>query len=148
MHKKYADKIVEKGTKESMELLGDVFDMAMEHIEECDEELYNKLCEKLYIACYGKVLTEERAKEIVRNMQPYSTHWSIEQTRQVQNQYGLTGIKDVDFFIVLNSAYNDYKDLFDEDIEMYVKYAKDFIQDEDAVKDKVFVYYTKIPKRD
>ena len=44
----------------------------------------------------------------------------------------------------MNQAYNDYKDLFNENIEMYARYANDFINDEDAKKDKVFLYFTQI----
>jgi hypothetical protein len=148
MHIKYVDKIVEKGNKESMEMLDHVFDKAMEHIEECDEELYHKLCNKLYVALNGKILTEEKAKEIVKNMKPYSTHWTLEETKQVQSKYGMTNIRDIDFFVVMNSAYNDYKDLFDTDVEMYAKFSKNFIDDKDAKKDKVFIYYMNIPERD
>ena len=56
------------------------------------------------------------------------------------------GIRDIDFWIVLNSAFNDYRDLFEDNLEMYVKYAKDFIMDEDAKSNKVFKYFTIIPK--
>lgn len=148
MHKVYVKRIIEKGDKEDMELLEHVFDKAMTHIKECDNNMYNKLEDKLYIACYGKVLTDERAKDIVKNMRPYGMKWTIEDTRNVQSQYGLSNIRDVDFFIVMNSAYNDYHDLFDDDVEMYMKYTKAFIKDDDAVEDKVFEYFTNIPKKD
>jgi hypothetical protein len=47
---------------------------------------------------------------------------------------------------VINSAYNDFRDLFGDDIEKYIKYTMNFIQDEDAKPDKVFIYYTEIPQ--
>ena len=40
----------------------------------------------------------------------------------------------------------DYQDIFEENIDMYVKYAKNFIMDEDGKEDKVFLYFTTIPK--
>jgi hypothetical protein len=86
------------------------------------------------------------AKEIVSKMKPYRMRWSIEETEEVQNQFGLDNIRPVDFFVVMNQAYNDYKDLFNENIEMYARYANDFINDEDAKKDKVFLYFTQIPE--
>jgi hypothetical protein len=46
----------------------------------------------------------------------------------------------------MNSAYNDYNDIFKDNIEMYARYSKDFIQDEDAVEDKVYYYFSMIPK--
>ena len=44
----------------------------------------------------------------------------------------------------MNSAYNDYRDLFNDNIEMYVRYSRDFILDEDAKNNKVFKYFTQI----
>ena len=58
--------------------------------------------------------------------------WTLEQTKAVQTQHGLSEIKPCEFWVVMNGAYNDYHDIFEEDLEMYVKYAKDFIKDEDA----------------
>ena len=47
---------------------------------------------------------------------------------------------------VINSAYNDYKDLLGEDVENYVRFTIDFIKDEDAKEGKVFKYFTQIVK--
>jgi hypothetical protein len=47
----------------------------------------------------------------------------------------------------MNSAYNDYHDLFAENVDYYVKYTNNFIKDEDAVDDKVYYYFTMIPKK-
>ena len=33
---------------------------------------------------------------------------SIEETKSVQNDFGVVDINPIDFYIVLNSAYNDY----------------------------------------
>lgn len=73
--------------------------------------------------------------------------WTLSDTEGVRKQYGYTTIRPIDFWIVLNSAYNDYHDLFNEDVDMYVKFAKDFIQDEDAEDDKVYTYFSEIPKK-
>ena len=86
------------------------------------------------------------AEEIISKMQPYHMRWTLEETREVQNQYGLDNIRDIDFWIVMNSAYNDYRDLFGDNIEMYARFSKDFIQDEDAKDGKVFLYFTSILK--
>ena len=88
----------------------------------------------------------EQSKEIVSKMRPYRMRWSMEETQRIQDEYGLNNIRPTDFFVVINSAYNDYKDLFDENIEMYVRFANDFINDEDAKQDKVYIYYTTIPE--
>lgn len=56
---------------------------------------------------------------------------------------------DNDFYIVINSLVNDYNNVIDkEDVETYVKMANAFINDTDSVKDKIWIYYNEIPKRD
>lgn len=144
--KDYLIKIIERGKREDMEELSEIFDKAIYKVKDCDLDWYEKKCMKLYTMAYGNVLNEEMAKEIIEKMEPYHMHWTLEQTRQVQAQNGLNNIRDVDFWIVMNSAYNDFHDLFDENIDMYVRYAKNFIVDRDGKEDKVFLYFTTIPK--
>ena len=79
-------------------------------------------------------------------MKPYGEKWSIEETQKIMQQYGINNVKNVDFYVVINSAYNDYRDLFQDDIEKYVRFTMNFIQDEDAKIDKVFLYFTEIPQ--
>ena len=146
MHNCLMEKIIKDGKQEGMEVLADVFDKAMRRIEEYDEEEYEDLEMCLYEAAYGKVLTEDKAREIIMNMRPYGMKWTLEQTKDVQKQHNLTEIREIDFWIVMNMAYNDYHELFDEDLEMYIKYAKQFIKDEDAKEGKVYTYFTRIPK--
>lgn len=144
--KDYLIKIIERGKREDMEELSEIFDKAIYKVKDYDLDWYEKKCMELYKMAYGNVLNEEMAKEIIEKMEPYHTHWTLEQTRQVQVQNGLNNIRDIDFWVVMNSAYNDYHDIFEENIDMYVKYAKNFIMDEDGKEDKVFLYFTTIPK--
>ena len=46
----------------------------------------------------------------------------------------------------MNSAYNDYNDIFKDNVEWYAKFSKDFIDDEDAKEGKVYYYFSMIPK--
>lgn len=144
--KDYLIKIIERGKREDMEELSEIFDKAIYKVKDCDPEWYEKKCMKLYTMAYGKVLNEEMAKDIISKMEPYHMHWTLEQSKQIQAENGLNNIRDIDFWIVMNSAYNDFHDLFDENIDMYIKYAKNFIMDKDGKDDKVFLYYTTIPK--
>lgn len=144
--KDYLIKIIERGKREDMEELSEIFDKAIYKVKDCDPDWYEKKCMKLYTMAYGKVLNEEMAKDIIAKMEPYHMHWTLEQTRQVQVQNGLNNIRDVDFWVVMNSAYSDYHELFEDNLEMYVKYAKNFILDKDGKEDKVFLYFTTIPK--
>lgn len=146
MHREYLKKIVEKGTKKDMEELADLTCETIDHIKVCDEKLYDKIEKKMYEMAYGKVLTEDMAKKIIMNMRPYGMHWTLEQTKEVQRQYSLNSIEPIDFWIVMNSAFNDYYNIFNDNIELYAKFTKDFIDDEDAKEGKVYTYFMKIPK--
>lgn len=136
--------IVDNGKIEDMETLSDMLEDTMEIIKEYDEDCYKKFEMKLYKMAYGETLNKEMAQEIVSKMRPYRERWTYEDTKQMQEQYGATDIRPVDFYIVVNSAYNDYKDLFGENIDNYIKFTLDFIEDEDAKQGKVFKYFTTI----
>ena len=141
----YIEKIVDNGKIEDMEELSDMLEDTMEIIKDYDEKCYKDFEMKLYKMAYGNHLNKSMAEEIVNQMRPFGMKWDIEQTKDMQRQRGINDIPEVDFFIVINSAYNDYKDLFGEDLESYIRFTIDFIKDEDAKKDKVFIYYTEIP---
>ena len=144
--REYIGKIVSKGQKEDMEELSEMLDELICDLKEKNPKLYKKYKEELYELANGKVLTEEMAHEIVENMKPLGEYWDINTIKQVKSSAGLT-YSDYDFYTVMNSLVNDYGEIIDkEDIEIYVKMAKAFIEDEDATKDKVFVYFTTIPE--
>ena len=144
--REYIGKIVAKGQKEDMEELSEMLDELICDLKEKNPKLYKKYKEELYELANGKVLTEEMAHEIVENMKPLGEYWDINTIKQVKSSAGLT-YSDYDFYTVMNSLVNDYGEIIDkEDIEIYVKMAKAFIEDEDATKDKVFVYFTTIPE--
>ena len=142
---KIIERIVENGRVEDMEELSDMLEDTLELAEQYYPEKYKKYEMKLYEMAYGCVLNEEMAKEIVSKMRPYGERWGIKETTDIQRQYGL-GFREPDFYIVMNSAYNDYKDIFNDNIDMYIRFANDFINDEDAKQDKVYLYYTTIPQ--
>lgn len=139
------EKIVDNGRIEDMNELSDMLEDTIEMLEEYYPDKYKEYQVKLYEMAYGCVLNEEIAKEIVSKMQPYGEKWDIEKTSEIQRQYGLN-FRDPDFYVVMNSAYNDYNDLFEDDTEKYVRFTNDFINDQDAKQDKVYLYYTIIPR--
>ena len=142
--RKYIEKIGENKKIEDMQKLGDMLADIIYSTKESHPEIYEKYKMELYVMAYGKVLTEEMAEDIVHKMKPAGEHWSMEETNSVKAQYGLNNISNVDFYTVMNMAWNDYKGVFGENLEMYVNYSKAFIEDEDAKKGKVFIYFTKI----
>ena len=138
-------KIVLNGTVEQMEKLSDILEEVIGIVRDYDEDMYDKYAMCIYKMANGYKLTEDMAASIIDNMKPYGEHWTKEQTDSVKRQYGFNDISDVDFWIVMNSAYNDYRDLFKDNIEIYAKWSYAFINDEDAKDGKVFIYFTKIP---
>lgn len=147
----YIEKIVENGRIEDMEELSDMLEEVIDIVKDYDKECYDDIAMRLYKMAYGNVLTKEMAENIVHKMRPFGMRWSFEETNRIQNQFGLDSLRPVDFFIVINSKFNDDKDTVDKfvrnpelELEMYVSLTKDFIMDEDAKQDKVFVYYTEI----
>lgn len=151
--RKYIEKIGENKKIEDMQKLGNMLSEIIYKTKESHPDLYNKYKMELYTMAYGKVLTEELAKEIVKDMKPKGEYWDIEVTTSVKNQYGIKDISDVDFYVTMNKSYNDNKDtvekfLQDEDkqLEMYISLTKDFVLDPDAKEGKVFTYFTTIPK--
>lgn len=137
-------KIIDEGNVNEMYKLTDILEDTIDLLEQYDENCAKKYKMKIYVMANGKVLTREMAEEIVHNMRPNGMRWSYEETRDIQNQYGVDNIRPVDFFIVMNSAYNDQRNLLGDDIDKYVRYTANFINDEDAVEGKVFIYYTTI----
>lgn len=143
---KCIEEIANNGKVEDMEELSEILEGSMKHLKDCNEEMYKKYEMKLYKMAYGNKLSLDMAEDIVSKMRPYHMRWTYDETQDIQEQYNITNLRSIDFYIVMNSAYNDYKDLFGENIEMYIKFAIDFIEDEDAKDGKVFYYFTEIPK--
>lgn len=141
--KKYITKILssnnENKKEEMMEFLCDVFD-------DLDKDDYEEVERRFYEISEGKVLNEEKAKKLIETMKPYGMKWPMADTENVRITYGYENIRPVDFWVTMNSAYNDYNDIFKDNVELYAKFSKDFIMDEDAVEDKVYYYFTMIPK--
>lgn len=137
--------IVDNGRIEDMHELSDILEDTIEILQEYYPDKYKKYEIKLYEMAYGKVLNKKMAKEIVSKMRPYAEKWTMEETENIQREFGLN-FRDTDFYVVINSAYNDYNDIFRDDVEKYVRFASDFINDEDAKQDKVYLYYTIIPE--
>lgn len=137
--------IVDNGRIEDMHELSDILEDTIEILQEYYPDKYKKYEIKLYEMAYGKVLNKKMAKEIVSKMRPFSEKWTMEETENIQREFGLN-FRDTDFYVVINSAYNDYNDIFRDDVEKYVRFTNDFINDEDAKQDKVYLYYTIIPE--
>ena len=143
----YIDIIGQNKNPEDMEKLGDMLSELIYMTKESHPDIYEKYKMKLYGMAYNYKFTREMAEEIVENMKPRAEIWNYDTTIQVKNQYGLNNINSEDFYIVLNSLGNDYGDVINiDEVDTYVKMAKAWIDDKDAKENKVWIYFTKIPK--
>lgn len=143
---RYINKIVNDGSPKEMEKLADILEDLIEDVKHFDRSLYDKYSMCIYEMAYGNELDETLAREIVNKMQPYAQRWSIEETEKLQRDYDLNDMRPEDFYVVMNQAFNDYRDIFGDDLSVYIKYTKAFINDPDAKEGKVFKYFTTIPK--
>lgn len=143
---KYIRKIVDDGDRREMEELSDILVEVVDIVKKYDEDCYNEYKMKLYKMAYGNQLTEDMAEELVKRMKPSGMRWNLEETEQMQRDYGVNDIRPADFFIVMNQAFNDFRNVFGDNLETYIRYTEAFIKDEDARPGKVMNYFLTIPK--
>lgn len=71
-------------------------------------------------------------------------HWTMEETNKLHAQHSLTCPKE-EFWAVMNALYSDYCEALRESAastpETYVRLAKAWLDDKDAVPDKAGAYY-------
>ena len=143
--KSYIDKIVENGKDEDMEKLSEMLVEITCKMKELhyDKYEYYKMC--LYELAYGKTISDEMREEIVERI---GEHWTLAETETVRSKYGYSDILPNEFNVVMNMAYSDYSDVFGDNLDLYAKFSKAFIKDDDAKEGKVYIYFNQIPKRD
>lgn len=140
-------KIIDKGNIEDMYKLNDMLDDLICDLKEQKPKLYKEYKKELYELAYGNMILEDKAIEIVENMRPYGEHYTIEDAKEIKQEYSMKNNAS-DIYLVVNSLYNDYHDLLDDNDEMYAKMTKLWLNDADSVEDKVYIYFSEIPKED
>ena len=93
-------------------------------------------------------IDERKAKEWAGRMEnedgTVGPHWTIEQTKQVASQKGIT-YDPVEFWLCMNMIYSDYfgvaKKLNVNNMDFYVEMSKAFLGDKDAVPGKLYSYF-------
>lgn len=106
-------------------------------------------------SCGSEKLTPDKAREWVSSMQnedgSKGGHWTMEQTRQLQNQKGLANLDPTHFWAAINMMYSDYCSVFERagisKPDLYADLAKAFLMDKDAHKDKLDRYWCYVVKR-
>lgn len=143
--KSYIDKIVENNKEEDMEKLSEMLTEIIYKLKEPHYDKYKHYKMYLYELAYGKTISDEMREEIVERI---GEHWTLAETETVRSKYGYSDILPNEFNVVMNMAYSDYSSVFGDNLDLYVKFSKAFIKDEDAKEGKVFIYFNEIPKRD
>lgn len=99
--------------------------------------------------------TEEIAREWVSHMEnvdgTMGAHWSLDETTTVRDKIGMKRICKYEFWAVMNSLYSDYgKTLakINATPEIYGELARDWIEDDDAVKAKAAAYFRYVVAHD
>ena len=76
-------------------------------------------------------------------------HWTMEQAEQVMRQHGIQ-CEPAEFYAALNMLYSDFCEVFKKHgvnkIDFYADMAKAWLDDKDAVSDKLSAYYEYIVK--
>mgnify|MGYP004541658431 FL=1 len=139
--------IIDKGNVKDMYKLNEMLNDLICDLKEQNPRLYKEYKKELYEVAYGNVILEDKAKEIVQNMKPYKEHFTMENAKEIKDDYSIKhSISDV--YLVVNSLYNDYHEILDENNDMYAKMTKLWLNDADSVDDKVYEYFCTIPKED
>lgn len=101
--------------------------------------------EEAHVRHFDRQMAEEWTAQMRNADGTKGPHFSMEKAKEVMSQY------DVDcdptlFWVVMNSLYSDYCEALRESSvstqEVYVRLAKAWIYDKDAVPDKAAAYYT------
>ena len=145
--KEYITTIVKNGKQEDMNKLSDMLEEVICKTKEHHPDIYEYYKTCLYEMAYGKKLNKTLAENWVKNMRPAGQHWTMEEAETKMKS------KDVksslaDFYIAINMMYNDYYKLVKDNEELAIDLAVNWLEDEDAVKDKMYEYYKYIAKRD
>lgn len=99
------------------------------------------------------MLSRETAEKWVHGMKnedgTTGAHWTMEQAEQVMRQHGIQ-CEPAEFYAALNMLYSDFCEVFKKHgvnkIDFYADMAKAWLDDKDAVSDKLSAYYEYVVK--
>ncbi|MEG0580066.1 MAG: hypothetical protein RR490_09130 [Niameybacter sp.] len=111
----------------------------LEVVEIHDYKLYERIKEEVHKSVYGEVLCNETAEKLVKAMRPYSEHWTKEEVKQALSGMRLNAHENTLYYI-MNMAYNDYYNMFGNDVEKYIEFTKLWVDDVDSSSADVKTY--------
>jgi hypothetical protein len=140
------DKITIENIEKEIERILDTKPMNCENLEK-----FVLLCKAMkYMGKLHREFTMEDAEKWVHGMHP-GFKWTMEQTTAVMRQKGYHH-KPCEFWAVMNSLYSDYGQTmkkYNADLpEIWADLANDWLDDADAVENKVGVYFRDIVQHD
>lgn len=120
-----------------------LFTDLLSDLKDTNPELADKYLAELedYMYC----ISIEEAHEIVKNMKPIGEKFTYEYVKTALSEKDLGEADIIDYYLVMNMFYNDYKNIFEKygiNIkEIILEFAKAFIEDEDGPKYKTEKYF-------
>lgn len=120
-----------------------LFTDLLSDLKDKNPELADKYLAELedYMYC----ISIEEAHEIVKNMKPIGEKFTYEYVKTALSEKDLGEADIIDYYLVMNMFYNDYKNIFEKyginNKEIILEFAKDFIEDEDGPKYKTEKYF-------
>ncbi len=146
--KKDLKSIIDSKDEKKIEEMLNYICYALKELKEVDKESYENLKEKIYIVIYGYRLSDHLCKEWVEHMKnndgTTGEHWTLEETNQVARQIGLSlggSISECEWWAIMNMIYSDYYGCVPNDVNIYAKMSRAFIEDIDANEGKIYNYY-------
>lgn len=64
-------------------------------------------------------------------------HWTLDATTKVMEQHGIKANK-YDWYYLMNMLWSDYSQIWGDDLNQYIRFAKAYIEDPDAGEGKVY----------
>jgi len=120
---------------------------ALTMLKETNHDIYEDLEYYLYKEIHGCHFTDwlvaKATSKMINEDGTTGAHWTIEQTTLVARQNGIRFDKfnEYDWNYVMNMVYSDYYGVVANDVSVYTKIAKKFLEDKDAPEGKALKYY-------
>lgn len=112
--------------EEKMEELEELTENMLYCIKKYNIEKFKKYSAELHEIACGKVVTEEMSYDWVSNMLPFGEKWSIDETTEILKNHNLQ-FDDIEFYVIMNELYNKYHNTINDDVNVYIKLAKNEI---------------------
>lgn len=145
--KKYIATIVQNGRSEDMKKMSDMLEEVVCKMKEYHPETYKHYKTCLYEMAYGKKLNKEIAEAWVKEMKPAGQHWTMEEAETAMKSKELkTSLTD--FYVAINMMYNDNYKIVKDNEALAIDLAINWLDDEDAVANKIYEYYKYIAKKE